>query len=237
MRGTRDLLPLAAVGLLVALAGACSNGATKGTVPPGAAAGSGMPDFIAVAGRDGEIAGYTPKDCVLPAPTITVGRPQTPTCPVYAEDLHTLVGSMVPDRGFVPVGVDPATVPTFQTSVGPSAAASETPGVLTLYVRSAMTSTEWFAIIPEGEAVSAHAMGAGGFNTGLGVGCFDRALGDRLVLLDRAPQDPGAAIVRVIFTRQAADEAPVLWADIGVSGAVSEGLGVPAWWPGGPQVC
>lgn len=39
---------------------------------------------------------------------------------VYGDDLRTVVGQMVPGKGFVPVGVDPATVPTFAVEVGPS---------------------------------------------------------------------------------------------------------------------
>lgn len=38
--------------------------------------------------------------------------------PVYGEDLKTLVGHMVPGRGFVPLGVDEKSVPTFEAVVG-----------------------------------------------------------------------------------------------------------------------
>ena len=40
------------------------------------------------------------------------------SCPVYADDLITLVGHMVPGRGFVPLGVDPVDVPPFPSRPG-----------------------------------------------------------------------------------------------------------------------
>lgn len=102
--------------LLVAVSAmGCSPLATKGTMPPPGPNGqlevSLAPDFIAVAGRDGGIAGDVPKAYLFPEPTSTVGRPDLPPYPVYAEDLRTLVGHMVAGKGFVPLGVDSAAIP------------------------------------------------------------------------------------------------------------------------------
>ena len=70
-----------------------------------------MPDFIAVAWSGSGLAGYARKDDVLSA----LDRP----FPVYAEDLRTIVGQMVPGKGFVPAGVDPNAVPDTPVMVGP----------------------------------------------------------------------------------------------------------------------
>lgn len=92
---------------------------SKGTMPPAGPNGeinaSQAPDFIAVAGQGGGIAGYTPRRYLFSAPS------QEPW-PVYADDLRTLVGHMIAGKGFVPVGVDPATVPNKHVEAGPSLA-------------------------------------------------------------------------------------------------------------------
>lgn len=217
---------------LALLLGACSPAATKGTMPPAAQDGqvdpSAAPDFIAVAGDDGGIAGYVPKAYLFPE-HVDAGRAEDIDWPVFGEDLRTLIGHMVPGRGFVALGVDPATVPTFAVRTGPSLAAP--PGVstsLTLYVRNGTTQQAWFAVHPEG---------ASGYNHGLGVGCFNPVAGEALVMLDRAPQDADAQILRTIHRRTEAKEGLTLWVDIGSDGAISQGQGVPAWWVGDPQVC
>ncbi len=115
-----------AIGLLVSLIilVGCSPTTTKGTVPPPGPGGlidsSGAPDFIAVAGRDGGIVGYAPKELLLPQPSLTVGRPGEFDIPVYGEDLRTLVGRLVPGKGYVPLGVDPDTVPDIPVQQAPS---------------------------------------------------------------------------------------------------------------------
>jgi hypothetical protein len=190
---------------------------------------SGVPDFIAVAGEDGGIAGYVPKAYLFPEPTTAVGRPEEPEIPVYGEDLRTLIGHMVPGKGFVPLDVDPLTVPTIPVQAGPSLAAPPSePTNLTLYVRNATTQQAWFAV---------HEVGAQGYNNGAGVGCFNVAVGEQLVMLDRPPQDAGARTLRIIYRRTHANERPALWVDVGSDGAVSQGEGVPTWWPSDPQVC
>jgi hypothetical protein len=107
-----------------AIASACSPAATKGTMPPPGADGqvnaSLAPDFIAVAGRDGGIAGYVPRSYLLPEPTTTTGRPVEADIPVYGNDLQTLIGHMVAGKGFVPLGADPATVPKVPVQAGSS---------------------------------------------------------------------------------------------------------------------
>jgi hypothetical protein len=104
MKPPRLTTQLAAVLLSAgAIASACSPVATKGTMPPPGADGhvnaSLAPDFIAVAGRDGGIAGYVPRSYLLPEPTTTTGRPVEADIPVYGNDLQTLIGHMVAGKG------------------------------------------------------------------------------------------------------------------------------------------
>lgn len=115
--------------------------------------------------------------------------------------------------------------PSFAAPVGESRS-------LTLYVRSAATGTAWFAVTPLGDAV-----GGQGYNNGFGVGCLDVAAGDQLVMVDRPPQDAGSRTLRVIYKAALANETPTLWVDIGATGTVSQGQGVPSWWSGAPQGC
>ena len=212
---------------VLAIAG-CSPFASKGTMPPPGSDGqvdpSSAPDFIAVTGPGADIAGYARKEDVL--------QPGTGPIPVYGEDLRTVIGQMIPGKGFVPRGVDPGTVPDIPVQVGPSVAGP--PGqqtLLTIYVRNAVRQTAWLAIRAGGELI-----GAAGYNPGLGVGCENVPVGAQMVLLDRSPQDPGVQALRTIYTRGQA-ELPTLWFDIGADGVVTQGQGVPGWWQGPPQSC
>jgi hypothetical protein len=100
---------------------------TKGPIPQAAYLANGIdaalvPDFVSVWGRDGtSVAGYIPKAYLLgqTIPTVTSSRPEGDIAPVYADDLRTLVGHMYPDRGFVPLGVDPNSIPTIPVQQGP----------------------------------------------------------------------------------------------------------------------
>lgn len=197
--------------------------------PNGQVDASAAPDFIAVAGNDGGIAGYVPKEYLFPETTTTVGRAEEPEIPVYADDLQTLIGHMIAGRGFVPVGVDPLTVPLIPLQAGPSLAVQPSHSTdLTLYVWNATTQQAWFAV---------HETGAVGFNNGGGVGCFNLVVGEQLVMLDRAPQDAGSRMLRILYRRAQATDPPILWVNIGADGSISQGEGVPAWWEGDPQIC
>ena len=97
-RRGRIVASLLVVLLAGGLVGACSPVASKGTMPTPGPNGqidtASAPDFIAIAGHDGGIAGYARKADVLatdPAPF-----------PVFADDLRTVVGQMVPDKGVHP---------------------------------------------------------------------------------------------------------------------------------------
>ena len=103
---------------------------TKGRIPPNASAADGSsyialwPDFVGAYGTDGEtIAGYIAKADLL--------APRDGPLPVYGEDLTTLVGYQVPERGFVPIS-------DYQPSAVPSAPAVDaTPvEVLTAYLEA-----------------------------------------------------------------------------------------------------
>ena len=74
-----------------------------------------VPDFVPAWARDGTtIAGYVPKAYLIESVGVVPGTPPNPPQaqpdPVYAQDLTTLVGYMVPGVGFVPLGspVSPA---------------------------------------------------------------------------------------------------------------------------------
>jgi hypothetical protein len=213
----------------------CSPPGSKGTMPPpgpnGQVDASSAPDFIAVAGRDGGIVGYVPKGYLFPAPRTTVGQQVEPEWPVFAEDLRTLIGHMVPGKGFVALGVDPRTVPNVPVQQGPSfGAPSAESASLTLYVRNAVTQMAWFA-------VAGNSVGAQGYGEGMGIGCVNVGIGGQVVMVDRPPQDAGARTLRLIYRRGQATDQPTMWVDISADGAVTQGEGVPPWWSGAPQGC
>ena len=132
----------AALALFVpASGGSAAPPVTKGTIPASAMANravdwSQAPDYVSVV-SNGTVVGYVNKaDLVPPAPgqpipgrvasagdqpPAAADRPQTPVVTVYASDLVTVVGHEVPGRGFVPVGVDPATVPPLGAPTASSA--------------------------------------------------------------------------------------------------------------------
>jgi hypothetical protein len=87
---------------------------TRGPLPAGATVGGRVdlalvPDFVSVlGGPTGQtIVGYAPKEQLL-NPSPLRGSPNNPPqplpVPVYGDDLTTLVGHVVPDHGFVPIG-------------------------------------------------------------------------------------------------------------------------------------
>lgn len=229
-------LAVVAVLVLVACA-ACRPDATKGTMPPANANGEvdpgRVPDFIAVAGRDDGIAGYVPRRFLLPDPS-SAPVSADEAWPVYAADLQTLVGHMVPDRGFVPLGVDPATIPTFDAVAGPSSVAGASPsGATTIYVRNSTDSTRWIALLVDGRAAPPES----GFEPGIWVACMSILGVAQIALFDRDPTDAGARILQVVQLQgDSANPAPV-WIDFDRSTPAVIGGGVPAWWSGPPQVC
>jgi hypothetical protein len=114
--------------VLVAGAAAATRLLTVGPIPDGAFQPGGplvsslVPDFVPASDQNGEIVGYVPKAYIvdgLADPTDSLGRPQSPNIPVFAADLKTLVGYMVPDKGFVPLGTSPESVPTIPVQQGP----------------------------------------------------------------------------------------------------------------------
>lgn len=153
--------------------------------------------------------------------------------PVYGDDLRTVVGKMVPGRGFVAAGVDPASVPTFAAEVGPSGSSSgEASGQVVLYVRNDESAEAWITV-----EVGGQRWNSTGFRAqNMGVGCYSMPAGSRLVLLDRSPEQPGASVVRAIYVRRQEAEPPSLWIMIGKDGSIQQGTGVPGWW-GPPQSC
>ena len=110
---------------------------TKGRLPDGAIGADGeidadgVPDFVAVLGRDGvSVAGYAAFRDITPPDLVQPWWYQRSPIPVYAGDLRTVVGFMFDGKGFVPLGVDPATVPSLPDDVSPLAPASPAPSPL-----------------------------------------------------------------------------------------------------------
>lgn len=101
---------------------------SKGPIPPnafkpgGAIDAAAVPDFVSVTGPDGTIVGYVTKQVAIDPPLVVdrKGRPEAATVPVYGSDLTTVVGELVPDKGFVPADVDPASVPSRPVEVAPA---------------------------------------------------------------------------------------------------------------------
>lgn len=230
---TRRLLMLQAA-VLVAVA--CSPIGSKGTMPPAGPNGEvdprTAPDFIAVAVGDRDGIGYVPKEYLLPEPTTSTELPHGDPWPVYAEDLQTLIGHMVPGKGFVPLGVDPATIPNRPVQMGPSFGPVDGAHVVTLYVRNASTTTAWVASLMDGTARESSS-----FPRGTSAKCVTSAPGGRLVLMDRPPDDVGGQTRLEVTVPRGADEAVTLWIDVDGQGVTTHGQGVPGWWPGAPQAC
>lgn len=99
---------------------------TKGPIPDAAFRVNGdldarlVPDFVPAYGRDGEtIAGYIAKADILHRniPAVSETVPVLPAMAVYGEDLVTVVGHMVPGKGYVPLGKDPRAFPDVEVEV------------------------------------------------------------------------------------------------------------------------
>lgn len=230
MKTSSSLLWSRGAGLLLTLAvslAAClpvSVAGTRGTMPPPGPNGevdpSAVPDFIAVAGATG-IAGFVRKEAVLGATDLA--------WPVYGDDLRTVVGQLVPGRGFVPVGVDPASVPTFNVVVGSAKPpSSQVAGTVRVYVRNGASADAWLAVLASGQIQP----GGAGFPGGgyVGIACLLVPDGARLVLLDRSAVDPRATPVKTLHVGGTSPEPVSLWLDVRPNGITDTGTGRPEWW-------
>ena len=225
-RSTGAIIVAAFTGAVVLAA--CSPFASKGTMPSpgpnGEVNASSAPDFIAVAGRDAGIAGYARKADVL--------KPGDAPFPVFADDLQTTVGQMDPGKGFIPTGVDPNTVPKIPAVAAPSGQGQSDGSKVVLYVRNDASSEVHDAVLVGGQIKD-----SGGFwGENMGVGCYSIPVGSRLVLLDRSATEPGASVLREIYTRDGEQVSPSLWVVISKDGTIDQGTGLPDWW-GTPQSC
>lgn len=236
-KGRKPIVWMALAAVLAAVAlTACSPSGSKGTMPPPGPNGQvdpkSAPDFIGVAGRDGSVVGYVRKELLLLA--AGAGGPGDGVWPVYGEDLSTVVGQMMPGKGFVPAGVDPATVRDIPVKVAPSGEpSSQGSDQVVLYVRNDAAAQARIAVQTGGQL----AQGTEVWGGNIGVVCYPMSAGSRLVLLNRAPQEGGASVIRVIYTRGQETEPPSLWIAVGAAGAITQGEGVPPWWSGGPPDC
>lgn len=223
---TRAFIVLAA-----ALVAACAAiPATKGTMPPPDANGwvdpSLVPDFVMVAGPDGNTVGYAKKEAVF-----DLRR----AWPVYGDDLRTIVGQLVPGLGFVPSGVDPDSITPPPASLGPidGRPVAPYPGVV-VYVRNDSARDAWVAVLDGG----GYRPGAGGFRGGsVGSACFDAPAGSRVVLLSGAPWEPGIIAVVTVFESGVEEAGANRFVVIGPDDSVSVGRDVPPWWTSDPPSC
>jgi hypothetical protein len=229
VRGRPVWLLLAPGALFVAACVLFPITGSKGTMPPPGPNGeidpSAVPDFVAVAGSKG-VAGYVAKEAML-------GGASEQSWPVYADDLRTIVGHLVPGRGFVPVGVDAATVPTFEAHAGPLDPNS-TPmaGTVFAYVRNRSHLDAYVAVVADGHVQN----GATGFlpDGNIGVSCGPVPPGSRLVLLDRSPIDPAARPKQTIYVGVPLTGSVSLSIDVSPDDVATVGNGIPDWWTSGP---
>jgi len=196
--------------------------------PPDANGGidpSAMPDFIAVAGRDGGIVGYVRKEAAL-----STGDQ---SWPVYGDDLRTVVGRLVPGKGFVPVGVNPVAVPNVPFVAGPAKLVNppESTGSVLVFVRNAWSNIVWIAVEVGGSYADDGGYWGGGY---VGAGCFAMPAGSRLVVLDGDPTEPPAQISAVLYTQSSPGMRAERSVDIDSHGVATVGSGVPTWWVGAP---
>jgi len=227
---------LLAISLMLIMAlDACGLGGSgtfpphAGTLPPPGPDGqldpSDVPDFVAVAGRNGGIAGYVRKEAVFD----TSDR----AWPVFAPDLRTVIGQLVPGRGFVPGGVDPSAVPTFPVFAGsPDSLATSSAGTQAVFVRNASPRAIWLAVRVFSDGVVTYQDAAQYWGDGfIGAGCFTMPIGSDLVLLYESPADRGGAGIRLVLA-QSYPEPAARYIEIADDGTALTGIGRPPWWNG-----
>lgn len=111
------VLAAVAVGALAATTIGANRTPTKGPIPDAAVKAGGdfdmrlVPDFVPALDRNGDVAGYVTKEALSGPPNVNI--------PVFAPDLSTRVGDMVPGKGFVPLGAAPDSVSDMPVVVAP----------------------------------------------------------------------------------------------------------------------
>lgn len=212
------------------LALGCRSGPTVGTMPPpgpdGVVSASAIPDYVAVAGPNGGIAGYVES-------RFLTGPPTSARIPVFARDLTTLVGYMWPGIGFIALNADPSGV---RTPVSTAAAATFVPSgghaaTLTVFVRNAGAIDRWIATIVNGQIAEAQ-----GYSGVPGVGCLASPIGTQLVVLSGSPGADGTHPIGTIRI-QSNSQPTTLWIDFTAPGPFSFGPGVPDWWTDSGDPC
>lgn len=233
MRGEdrRIVLLLCALSIVI---GACSTMPrtdTRGTMPPPGQDGqvdpSAMPDFVAVAGDVGRV-GWVEKAAVIDG--------SGGTWPVYGDDLRTVVGQLVPGRGFVPRGADPRAVPTKEVRVGAATPDAGGTGNVMVLFRNCSGAIVWIAVVSAGQL---QAIGSAGYwpNGYVGAGDFTVAVGDELVVVDRDPKEPAAAPRQLIYAVPSDAGLVTRWVNIDKAGSATVGSGTPEWWHGVNPPC
>ena len=144
-----------------------------------------------------------------------------------------MVGYLVPDNGFVPVGGAAANLPRTEVSLAPWQSSSPRAGQLALCLRNDRAVTQWSAISgPTGLSA-----GNGFWANSIGAACDPFEPGDGIPLVDRNPAEAGAQVTSRIHVRPNRGDPPIVWIKIDPAGFVTNGAGVPDWWSGGRLDC
>ena len=122
-------------------------------------------------------------------------------------------------------------MPTFAVQVN-AAEPSHATDVVRAYVRNGATVETWVAVLTLGQVQP----GGAGFpgNGYVGIACLFVPDGSRLVLLDRSPVDPRAAVAKTLYLGGAPTKPVDIWLDVLTDGTVRTGTGPPGWWTSDP---
>lgn len=75
------------------------------------------------------------------------------------------------------------------------------------------------------------------FDAGMGVACISPAEGGRVSVIDGDPEVGSRRERAVLYVDSDGDATSDVWVDVASSTAISNGAGVPDWWPSGPEAC
>lgn len=104
-------------------------------------------------------------------------------------------------------------------------------GKVILYGRNEAPGLAWFGVVPMGDPPETV-----GFGSDMGVACLSGAAGSELLSFEGSPT-AGGQPQRVLGRVPGEGNALVLWVDVAQDGTLTNGDGVPAWWPDAPIEC
>jgi hypothetical protein len=116
------------------------------------------------------------------------------------------------------------------TLIGCAAIDPRPKGSVIIYGRNDAPGIAWFGLAPADPTQSV------GFGPDIGVACLAGAAGTEIVAFDADPAQggrPGRSVGRV----QGRVDPAVIWVDVAADGSITNGIGVPPWWTGDPNLC